>query len=867
MYLLRFVRKVDGRCALVWVAWWAVVVPGTAAPVEPEKPPVAAVENDSDVRETDVPPATIEPDEYLLLPAVGHYGRLPIHQDAVESQIIADEWQPPTAGESIETADSGSKTWRAATAEHGFVDARGFRGGYAYADFQSADERVMLLEAAGHAAVYVNGQPRTGDPYQLGWLKLPVLVRRGQNTLLFHLAAERLSARLVDPPAEVYFLDADHTLPTLVRGEAEVVWGALPIVNATRDWLKNLEIKCEQDGGPAIATPLSPIGPLSVRKVPFQLSGVAVEGDRQVRYSLHLQRSGNPPQAPLATANVTLDVAGQDDVQVRTFLSRIDGSVQPYAVRPALRRRFQPASERSEPAGDDRELSSMIVTFHDAGVDCAAHAALYAAKNWAHVVAPQGRRPYGFDWEEWGRIDALEAIADARVRYPSDPRRTYLTGYGMGGHGAWHLGVTGPGLFAAVGPSAGWASYWSYGGGMPTSVASDGLDALIARVCLPSDTVQVLSNLSDLGVYVLHGDGDEIVPVAQARFMRSRLAAYHTNFAYLERPGVRHAADPECCDWPPMMEFFARLAQPASAEREAIDFTTADPGVTSRYDWLTIEAQQEPYRLSRVSIRQNVDTRTFVGQTTNVARLAIDLGHLPPGQPIDVTLDGQQIERLSAPADRAKLWFERDDAQWHSADPPSFGIKGPERNGTFKSAFDHNVLLVYGTGGTEAEDRWAEAKARYDAETFWYRGGGSPEVMADRDFTLEQTVDRSVILYGNADTNAAWFKLLATCPVQIGRGQIRVGDRTESGDDLAVLVVYPRTDSKLACVGAVAGTGLAGMALTNRIRYFVSGVSYPDFVVVKAPDDESESARILEWRNFTTKWNAHPTEFAWQNAP
>jgi pimeloyl-ACP methyl ester carboxylesterase len=482
-------------------------------------------------------------------------------------------------------------------------------------------------------------------------------------------------------------------------------------------------------------------------------------------------------------------------------------------------------------------------------------------------VAPQGRRPYGFDWEDWGRIDVLEALADAREHYPSDPRRAYLTGYGMGGHGAWHLGVTYPDLFAAVGPSAGWVSFWSYGGGMPTAATSDRVEALLVRSCLPSDTVQLLPNLSDVGVYVLHGDADEIVPVAQARFMRSRLAAYHTNFAYLERPGARHEANGQCCDWPPMIEFFRRLVQPTPAERQTIDFTTADPGAGSRYDWLTIAAQQEPFRLSRVSIGQNVDTRTFVGQSTNVARLAIDVGHLPPGPPIDVTLDGQQIDPLSPPTGQVKLWFERDDTQWRAADGPPPGAKRPERNGTFKSAFDHNVLLVYGTGGTEEEDRWAESKARYDAETFWYRGGGSLEVMPDRDFTLGQTADRSVILYGNADMNSAWSELLAACPVQVRRGQLRIGDRIESGDDLAALIVYPRPDSDRACVGAVAGTGPVGLKLTNRWRYFISGVAYPDCVIVKAPSENARTVEIRTWHNFATNWTVEPAEFGWLNGP
>ena len=63
-----------------------------------------------------------------------------------------------------------------------------------------------------------------------------------------------------------------------------------------------------------------------------------------------------------------------------------------------------------------------------------------------------------------GRLDALESLADAKLRYGIDPTRVYLTGHSMGGHGTWHLGVHHPGLFAVLGPSAGWSSFMSYGG-------------------------------------------------------------------------------------------------------------------------------------------------------------------------------------------------------------------------------------------------------------------------------------------------------------------------------------------------------------------------------------------------------------------
>jgi pimeloyl-ACP methyl ester carboxylesterase len=711
----------------------------------------------------------------------------------------------------------------------------------------------------------VNGEPRTGDPYGLGWLRLPVLLERGQNTFLFHLAGDRFSAKLAPPPGSVFLLDDDRTLPTLVRGETDAAWAAMPVVNASRDWLESAQIECQGKGGETVATPVAPIPPLSVRKVGFQMPPAGDAAGDEVTYSVRLVRPAivaTSPSATLAETDVPLRVVGPADEQVRTFKSRIDGSVQAYAIHPAT---------AAAVAG---EQPGLIVALHGAGDEAEEFLAHFAPKKWAHVVAPTGRRPYGFDWEDWGRADVLEVIDDVRQHFPSDPRLTYLTGHSMGGHGAWHLGVTYPDRFAAIGPSGGWPSFWSYGGGMLDFEDPDEIQALMLRGNAPSDTLSLLTNLAGDGIYVLHDADDQDVPVEQARFMRNRLAEFHPNFVYFERPGADDWSGDAGYDWPPMMEFFQHNSLPSPNERKTIAFTTADPGVSSRCGWVSIEAQQKPLQPSSVEIAQDVETRSFVGQTQNVARLAIDVGHWSSrrGGPIQVTLDGQQLPRLAWPeADEAgnsatTLWFERHDDRWSAASAPLPHSKGPRRSGPFKAAFDNDALLVYGTNGTPEENDWAEAKARYDAETFWYRGGGALEVLPDSRFDSHRDPERNVILYGNADTNRAWPALLADSPVQVRRGEVRFGTHAESGDDLAALFVYPRPASDTALVGVVAGTGPAGMRLTNRLRYFVSGVAYPDLMIFGPGVLAEGTSDVRAWGYFGPDWKVDTGDFAWRDS-
>src|SRR4029078_7092988 len=111
-------------------------------------------------------PASIVPTDYLVLPVAGQYGRLPLQRDAVEAQIVAGNWKPPAAGPSVKAPGGKMCVWSAVkAAEDGTLDTQKIRGGYAYATFDSPAERVMILEAGGHALVFVNGQPPPGRPH------------------------------------------------------------------------------------------------------------------------------------------------------------------------------------------------------------------------------------------------------------------------------------------------------------------------------------------------------------------------------------------------------------------------------------------------------------------------------------------------------------------------------------------------------------------------------------------------------------------------------------------------------------------------------------------------------------------------------
>ena len=797
-------------------------------------------------------PQGVELTDFLVLPALGSSGRTPLHQDPIEGRIARGDWKTPTEGDEVKAIDGSIVRWRRLAA--GAADVPRLAGGYALATVDLPEPRIFMLRAAGHVAVYVNGEPRVGNPYGNVWLELPVALAAGKNEILLQLGGQKPRAQLMPPAASIFFDPRDATLPDLAPGQNGEFWAALPIVNATTESLEKLAVLTDHSGEAPLRTELGGILPLAVRKAGFRLGAVRAGEKGPVQVRLRLVQPIPDGERLLAEITLPVPVRLPGQPYRQTFISQIDGSVQYFAVVPASR----PTSIDPKPG--------ILLTLHGASVDALRQARQYSPKPWVHVVAPTNRRPFGFDWEDWGRLDALEVLDLAQKQLDCDPRRTWLSGHSMGGHGVWHLGTNYPDRFAAIGPSAGWLSFWTYGG-LPKLDETKPIEKLLAGARLASDSQPALKNLAGRGVYILHGARDTNVPVEQARQVREMLGKFHDHLSYYENPTADHWWGAPCCDWPPMMQFFSYQQIPTAEGVRKIDFVTANPGISSRCHWTTIEAQTRQGQWSRIHWDFDPLRRHFQGETDNVARLSIDVAHLPPGRNISIELDRQSLAPIDWPRDEPIIRLERRDGTWQLTGPFSRGEKGPHRNGGFKDAFRNQVVLVYGTRGTPAENAWSLAKAKLDAETFWYRGNSGLAIMSDDQFAAEASAapDRNVVVYGNADTNGVWPLLLSTSPVQIRRGLVSVDDRFERGDDLGCLLIRPRPGSDTASVGVVAGTGLAGLRATNRLRYFVSGVAYPDLFLFGASALERGLGEIRALGYFGHDWSAAKGEIVWRD--
>lgn len=80
---------------------------------------------------------------------------------------------------------------------------------------------------------------------------------------------------------------------------------------------------------------------------------------------------------------------------------------------------------------------------------------------------------------------------------------------------------------------------------------------------------------------------------------------------------------------------------------------------------------------------------------------------------------------------------------------------------------------------------------------------------------------------------------------------------------MGCLLIRPRPDSDVALVGVVAGSGIAGMRLTDRLPSFVSGIAYPDVLVPGPAVLTQSTAGIRVAGFFGPDWGVASGDIAW----
>jgi dienelactone hydrolase len=700
--------------------------------------------------------------QWLSLDAVEERGRVPFNTHVPFARWLLDRDAPPPKEGEKAKGPKGEFAWRAVEAkEDGSVSVEG--GAWFFGTVETpagTAERVYLAHLAGASTLFVNGAGFVGDVYGYGTGPVPVALRPGPNRVFVTGRRGPWSLRF-EPWNEgrCPVLDEDATLPEFTEESVDSVEGAVRIVRPTLAWTPEPRLEIGSREGPQDpASPPEggtrmPTAPLWTGKVPIEVAPIENRGGgggRRLR-RIRIEEAPEPGSRKKAkdSTSFRLETKPAGGARRVTFRSNIDGSVQWYGI-------LDPAKSEKPP-----ERIGTVLSLHGAGADALRQAGAYSPKPDFRIVAPTNRRPFGFDWQDWGRLDAYEALSDAQKRYGGENDAVFLTGHSMGGHGVWHLAANDPDRWAAIAPSAGWCSFDTYGGaGRPSGPLTP-----IWRGCDGgSRTEDLVANLAPIPTLILHGAKDPSVPLSEAEGMLARLEKAGGKPLHHFQEGAEHWWDGEaspgvdCVDWPGIFDLFRKSPSRSRGPRAA-----------------------------------------------------------------------------GAPA-------------------PASPAAGP-----FKRVFDNRFVLVVGTKGTEAENRELLELARWHATTWWYRADGCAPLVRDSDLLAdpETYAGRNLVLYGNADVNAAWTGCFGEDgPLRVRRGEIRLGDRTWKGDSLGALFVRPRTSALgfPLLVGAFASTGPRGTRIAYGLVPFTSGVGYPDYAVFGEEVLLSGDGGVLAAGFFDREW-------------
>src|SRR3954468_8239816 len=383
--------------------------------------------------------------------------------------------------------------------------------------------------------------------------------------------------------------------------------------------------------------------------------GVAKSFLKQGLERAQLLRDG---KAPWTTTNGLI---------ARGYISRIDGSVQPYGL-------VIPASYQPNTAHKFR----LDFWFHGRGETLSELDFINGRQKSAGEFTP----PNTFVLHLYGRYcngnrfagetDLFEALENVRKYYPIDQNRLVVRGFSLGGAACWQFATHYAGLWAAAAPGAGFAE------------TADFLKVFQKETVKPTayeqklwhwyDSTDYAVNLFNCPTVAYSGEIDSQKQAAD--MMEAAMKKEGLTLKHIIGPKTGHAYEANAKkELNTLIDGFAEKGRNPVPEK--VRFTTW----TLRYNemlWVTVDGMEEHWEWARVDA-EIADRSTVKVTTGNVSplTLAMPKGLCPLDEKVrpKVILDGKEIEAKAVKSD--KSWtarFRKEDKGWAAVDSVDDGV-------------------------------------------------------------------------------------------------------------------------------------------------------------------------------------------------
>ncbi|MDA1015681.1 MAG: prolyl oligopeptidase family serine peptidase [Planctomycetota bacterium] len=354
-------------------------------------------------------------------------------------------------------------------------------------------------------------------------------------------------------------------------------------------------------------------------------------------------------------------------------------------------------------------------------------------------VRPSGRGVWGY--RSMSRYDVMQVIRRAKEAYHIDENRVYMTGTSAGATGIMHAAAQRPDVFAGVVPLV------AFGNDLP------------------------LENFRNLPIRCEHGINDWTSAICNVRVQFQKLKPLDQDAVLNEHPTAGHGVrvpPPATMDW-----LFNLKRNPQTLH---VVYSCEHPRDGRAY-WVKIEEFVDPHAVARIDAKVNGNGVAVT--TRNIRRLSLDVSTAPLGDNRQVTIDGDSVT-ITRTADPKWVTFAKE-KNWRllaRVDTPKRRIYGA---GAAANLFQGDPLLVvYGTGGDDAENRFllqaANVLSHSGGPTFQAASVSFP-VRADSklgDLPLEKY---NLLLVGTPENNSLLGRIASKLPYRIEDGALRAGDR------------------------------------------------------------------------------------------
>lgn len=468
------------------------------------------------------------------------------------------------------------------------------------------------------------------------------------------------------------------------------------------------------------------------------------------------------------------------------YRSKVDGSVQPYAVTYPLDYGKDPKKKwRLDVVLHGRDSTLCEVKFLNQ------HNGKAVPKDQDFVMLEiYGRGNNAYRWA--GETDVFEAmehfIATEKLLDCGSINRSkiVLRGFSMGGAGTWHIGLHHPDKFCAIGPGAGFTNTHGYIKNLPNPLP-DYQEKLLHIY----DAVDYAENAFNVPIVAYSGEKDPQKAAADNIEKRLKDLKIDT-MTHLIAPGLEHQFPAE---WQrkAQAEFgrYADRGKPGVPER--ISFSTFTLKY-SRCGWIQLEELEKHYELA--SVDGQIKGNTITLRTKNVRCLAVHLTQDELKSINAISIDGQSIGLGGHD-------YEKNKGKWrHRGVPPTHPfVKFPNMQGPIDDAFTSAFLCVTGTGKPwhDAMNNAAMAQLqRFEKEWDKWMRGKLP-VKTDKEVTQDDIKTKHLILFGDPASNSLIAKVVtnpfssdsSNLPIPWNRNDLAIGgQRYDSSKHLPILI-YP----------------------------------------------------------------------------